>query len=438
MAIKKVLVLGAARSGIAAAKLAVSNHYQVVLTDQAKVSEKEALEKLGIKVFDQGFAPSLITESFDFIIKNPGIPQQHEFVVLLKDKAPIINEIEFACMIAPELTLAAITGTNGKTTTTTLLGLMLQAKHSQAFMAGNIGTPLSTIVLENPHVKAYVSVEIAAFQLLNTIHFHPKVATILNLAPDHLDVFEDVNQYYQAKWKIVENMNQEDVFILNIDDSNLLNTKPIIKATVQTVSLSQDAYGMLKDDWMIVNDVPIFYAPKLKIKGKHNIFNALVASMMALECNVNVCAIKQVLESFTGVEHRLEYVDTINQVAYYNDSKATNPPSTLMALDAFNQPIILLAGGYDKHTGFDELLLKKDKIKHLIVFGQTKDQLKALFKDATVVYDLESAIKHAFDIAIPHDIVCLSPACASYDQFDNFEHRGKEFKRLIHQLKQTT
>mgnify|MGYP001081102638 CR=1 FL=1 len=432
----KVCVIGAAKSGTATARLAIDEGFHVVLTDERMLEDHQELTEMGVIVYDGGFNLGLIDQDFDWVVKNPGVPNHHPFVVAMAKKNFIANEMEFAQRLVPQWKLGAITGTNGKTTTTAMLGEILKLGTSFGFVAGNIGIPLSVVVDENRHRKhAYGAIEVAAFQLINTRHFHPHVATIVSLAPDHLDVFKNVKEYYDAKWKIVDNLKPSDFFILNIDDCTILKTKKSTDAKIITVSVKQKADAWIQDGKAILNDVLLFDTKKLKVVGTHNITNALIAASMAFCMGIKPKYIQKALHGFKGVPHRIEYVDTVDDVMYFNDSKGTNPPSTKVAIEAFDRPVILLAGGYDKKLPFDELLPLLSKIKHMIVFGQTKHQLKELFPQAIVVNDLDEAVKQAHNMAIKGDIVCFSPACASFDQYDNFEQRGEHFRKLVEELR---
>lgn len=432
----KVCVLGAAKSGHATVNLALSEGFQVYLSDERKLDDKQELMDRGVIVYDGGFSDDLLDIDFAWIVKNPGIPENHPFIKKMAEKQFIINEMEFAQRFVVRWKLGAITGTNGKTTTTSMLGEILKKAKSFGFVAGNIGIPLSTVVEANQNKrKGFGAVEVAAFQLVNTKDFHPHVATIVSLAPDHLDVFESEEDYYNAKWKIVENLDADDYFILNIDDPMILKTKKDTIAKIITVSVKSEADVMIVNGKVMYQNEVLFIPGKMHVVGSHNITNAMIAAAMARCLGVKARTIQKVLHNFMGVEHRIELVDEVNGVKYYNDSKGTNPQSTKVAIKAFDQPIILLAGGYDKKLSFDDVVDAKDNIQDIIVFGQTKHILKESFKDAIVVDDLEQAFNKAVELAKPGDIVCLSPACASYDQYKNYEQRGNHFKALVAALR---
>ena len=433
----KALILGGARSGFAAAKLACAKGYDVILMDESTLTSIP-FEHPQLTIIDGGFDDSVLSQDFDIIIKNPGIPYTHPFVQKAQAKQPLYNEIEFAMFFVPFYTLCAITGTNGKTTTTEMLGHIFKSCMPYAQAAGNNGTPLSQVVLEHPREPMMIACEIAAFQLLDTHTFKPKVSTILNLSPDHLDVFPSTEEYYAAKWRIVNSLDEHDTFILNLDDDNVVKTMPKqLKCNVLTLSLTKDADIMCMGNKVLMQGRVIFSKEDIPLVGDHNVLNTMMAAAMAVVVGVEPMKLSKAIRSFPGVAHRIEYVATLNGVKVYNDSKATNVESTIMALKAFEQPIHLLAGGYDKHLGFEALIEYHDRIQSMVVYGETKAQLKTLFPNANVVNTMFEALELALSYAKPHEIIVLSPACASYDQFKNFEDRGDQFKAFVHKLSST-
>jgi len=279
-----------------------------------------------------------------------------------------------------------------------------------------------------------VAVEIAAFQLLGTFKFHPTVSVIMNLTPDHLDVFKDTDEYYKAKTLVYQNQSGEDWFLRNIDDENVVQYTKGCPCKAVDFSVEKETDLCLKDKAIWLYDIKLFDLKDLKLVGLHNVQNAMVAAAMAYKLGVPVAQIQQGIRDFNGVEHRIEYVKTVNGVPYYNDSKGTNAEATVVALKAFDHPVILLAGGYDKKTGFAAMVPFLDKVKTMLVFGETKHQLKALYPDAIVLENLSEAVVMAHSLAKEGDVVLFSPACASYDQFDNYEQRGRIFKDLVHKL----
>ena len=431
---KKVLVIGCARSGYWVSLLLNDKGYHVTITDKDKINEKEELINKGISVYDEGHPDALKTIKWDFIVKNPGIAYHNAFVSTFIEKdIPIYAEIEVASWYAPDFTYGAITGTNGKTTITTLLYKFLKTK-GQAYASGNIGIPLSETLMNHDDGKADIALEISAFQLLGCPTFRPLVSVITNLTSDHLDYFENIDKYFKAKTLVYRNQKDDDWFIKNIDDQNILMYCNDVKCKVISMSVEKKADLMIYDGWVTLFDIPLFNIANLRLVGKHNLQNAMMAAAMAYKMGVLPQAIAEVISSFDAIEHRIEYVTELNGVKYYNDSKGTNTDSTVIALKSFDIPVILLAGGYDKHTGFSALYDHTDRIKKLIVFGATKTELAKLKDDAIICMNLHEATDIAYRLASEGDIVLFSPACASYDQFNNYEERGRIFKQYVQDL----
>lgn len=433
---KKVLVIGAALSGTRVSQLLAKKRYDVTLTDSKKIDNRLELEEMGIHVYDGGHPDFLKEENWEFIVKNPGIPYHVPFVnYFYEKKVPIYNEIEVAYRYAKNMRFATITGTNGKTTTTTLLGELLKRKNPKSFSAGNIGVPLSEIVMENEELDCDVALEIAAFQLLGCPTLHPRVSVCMNLTPDHLDYFKSLNKYYDAKMLVYQNQRDDDWFLLNIDDAEIVKRAVNVPCQIVSFSLEKKADLCIKEGWVSLFDRPLFKVEDLHLPGKHNLQNAMVASAMAYKMGVSVEDIQDCIFHFKGVEHRIEFVREYKGVKYYNDSKGTNVDATIVALKAFEKPVILLAGGYDKKTGFEGLKPYLNRIKTMIVYGETKYQLKELMPEAIVKDTMEEAVSLASEIAKENDIVLLSPVCASWDQFKSYEERGELFKKQVNELK---
>ena len=432
-----VLVIGAGISGLGISKFLCKRGKHVVLTDGKKVAQKEELQAMGIEVYDEGHPDHLRHTNYEYVVKNPGIPYYVDFVnYFVQQVMSIYNEIEVALWYAPNFNVGAITGTNGKTTTTTLLAELLKRKNPLSVAAGNIGKAMSDIVEEHMQDALDVSLEIAAFQLLGTKKFSPSVSVIMNLTPDHVDYFGDVDKYYDAKTIVYRNQSENGYFLRNVDDALVMEYCKNIPCQVLDFSLVRtDVDICVKDGYVYLKDVALFAVSKLHLVGKHNLQNAMVAASMAYLMGVSQQDIEAGIDAFKGVEHRIEYVDEINGVRYYNDSKGTNVDATIVALKAFDQPVHLLAGGYDKKTGFDDLKPYLAKVKQMYVFGEVKDQLLALCPTAMVVNTMEEAIVLAHQNAKEGEVVLLSPACASWDQFPNFEVRGNLFKEKVKQLK---
>lgn len=429
-----VLVIGAARSGIAVSKLLQKNGYHVILTDSNEVKEKMDLEALGIEVVDNGHPDWLLEKDYPFVVKNPGIPYRVPIVKHFQEAGvPIYTEIEIAYRFASGFKYAAVTGTDGKTTVTTLLYEMLNAKE-KALVAGNIGTPLSELALIHQEETFNVALELSNFQLLGIDTFRPKISVVTNLAPDHLDYMDSLEEYYQSKMLIYKNCNSQDWFIRNIDDENIVKYAQNIPCQVIDFSLTQEADLYKDDTFAYLKDEILFKLSELKIVGDFNCGNAMMAACMAYKMGIDLETIQSVIRSFKGVEHRIEYVNTINGVRFYNDSKATNTHAACAALSAFDKNVILLCGGKDKHISFDDLKQYDHKIKHCFSFGQTKDHFKSIFTNQTSCQTMKDALNHAIEIMEEGDVVLLSPACSSFDQFKNYEIRGEIFKDLVEEI----
>jgi len=432
----KALIIGAARSGIAITKLLVKEGFDCILLDKNSIDHNlfDNLEK--IEIIEGDHPKQLWDVPFDLIIKNPGIPHTNEFVQGFVSQGYFIyNEIEIALRFAPKYKIGAITGTNGKTTTTSMLEVLLKQRNVNNTACGNIGLAMSEVVYQKGNIDIDCALEIAAFQLLGCDSFKPKISTILNLAPDHLDVFNDVDEYYNAKCRIFMNQDENDIFLKNLDDENIVRLTNDINAKCYSFSLTKDTDTHIEGTKVYFKNIELFDYTQLKIPGMHNVSNAMVACTMAYLMGVDVDSIKRTIETFAGVEHRLEFVKSVHGVDFYNDSKATTAESTVVALDAFNQQVILLAGGYDKKTGFESLKSSLSKVKILIAFGTTKYQFKELYPNTILVENMKEAIELAFKLAKNKDKIVLSPACASYDQFDNYEQRGRLFKEYVNSLK---
>ena len=425
-------MIDGALSGVACAKLLRAKGYEVYLSDQNKIKEKEDLEALGI-IVDEGHSAYLKQQKYDLIVKNPGIPYTAAFVRLFLNEGYFLyNEIDIAQRYA-YYQYGAITGTNGKTTTTALLAAFLKCLDPLNEAVGNIGLPLSELVLKYPDHNLTLAVEVGAFQALGLKDFHPKVSVCTNLTPDHLNYFDSVEDYYRSKMRIYQNQRGDDWFLLNIDDEKIIEYAKDIKCKIITYSLKKKADLCLMGDEVKLFDKTLFKLDDLKLPGEHNLYNAMVASSMAYKLGVKIDDIQKVLHEFKGVRHRLEFVREINGVRYYNDSKGTNPDATINALKAFDK-IILLAGGYDKKTGFDEVIPYLGHVKAMCLFGETKYEIQKIYPKARLFETMQEALAYAHLIAEKGDTILLSPMCASWDQFPNFEKRGDIFVGLVNEL----
>lgn len=434
-----VLVIGAARSGNAAAKLLRKQGNEVTLTDMKPVDSKEELERLGITVFDGGHPQQLFEEDFDYVVKNPGIPYKAPLIAhFVKKGTPIYTEIETAFKSAPEFEYAAVTGTDGKTTTVTLLHEMLKKKNPKARAAGNIGIPLSEIVLEEGNKKLDIALELSNFQLLGTEDFRPHVSTITNLAPDHLDYMNSLDDYYRSKFLILKNQEPEDYFILNIDDplirkyfSELDEVRPQI-ITFSVRDSSADLHYSPEDGMVYLKETPLFKREDLKLVGLFNLGNAMMAAAMAYLLGTDPEQISEVIRDFKGVEHRIEYILEKDGVRFYNDSKATNTHSAEAALSSFDSNVRLLCGGKNKGIDYTDLKRYDDRIVKCYSFGEIRDLFSEIFSRQSSYETMEQALDAAMEDSRPGDVILLCPATSSFDQFKNYEVRGEIFKQMVH------
>lgn len=441
---KKILVLGLAKSGVSAASLLHKLGAFVTVNDKKPLSENpeaRGLLEQGIKVICGGHPVELLDEGFELIVKNPGIPYNNPLITGAFEKGiPVITEVELAYQIslAPFI---AITGTNGKTTTTTLVFEMLNAGNKSPLIAGNIGTVASGVAQEATEENTIV-IELSSFQLMGIDTFKPRISIITNIYDAHLDYHGTRKEYIAAKGNIMKNQTETEYLIFNADQEETREIARQSKATIIPFStkeeLSQGA--SIRDGWVCFNDERVMQTDEIALPGVHNLENILSATAAAKLSGVDNAAIQKVLRTFTGVKHRLQYVTEINGRKFYNDSKATNILATVNALAAFQTPTILLAGGLDRGNEFDELIPHLKNVKALITFGQTASKIERVgglagIKMIKRVDNVEKAVPVAYQYSKPGDVILLSPACASWDQFKTFEVRGDIFIEAVHKLK---
>lgn len=435
---KKIFILGMARSGYEAAKLLSDYNNEIIVTDGKEQKEElvSELESLGVKVIITSDQLSLLDDSFDYVIKNPGIKYDNPVVVKAKELGiKVINEIEMAySFLDKSVNIIGVTGSNGKTTTTTLISEFMKNSFDNVYLGGNIGIPLSNFV-RDIKPNSYLVLEISDHQLCDMYDFKTNVSVLTNITPTHLDFHKSYEVYQMTKKKIFNNHTSDDLAVINKDDEVSMKITDDIKST-------KVYYGHDKTNLAYYDEEGIYYDGKLVIKlddiilkGKHNYQNIMGAIIAVKKYGVTDEVIQKVLKEFKGVEHRLEYVDTINGVTYYNDSKATNCVSTITALNSFNQPTILLLGGYDRGHSFHDLDDSMKNVKCVVCFGETKNRIEEFCNDLNIKCYKNDTLKEAMnvvkDICTPGNVVLLSPACASWDQYDRFEDRGDEFKNLV-------
>lgn len=444
---KKVLVLGLAKSGYYAAKLLFELGAHVTVNDAVDLAQNDdakELEALGIMVISGSHPENLLEAGFDLIVKNPGIPYTNPVLVKADKLAlPIITEIEIASavMAAP---IIGITGTNGKTTTTSIIYEMLSLDRASGsvFALGNIGVPASKVALTLTEQDDAV-MELSSFQLMGTPTLHPEIAVITNLYSAHLDYHGSQEAYEEAKINLILKQTTEDYVIYNADQPHLVEWMEE-KAVAQKLPFSRERFldkGICAVDGKIYfNQEEIAKVSDIFLKGLHNLENFLAAVGVAKVKGVSNKVIQQVLRQFQGVKHRTQYVREYEGRIFYNDSKATNIEATENALKGFNQPIILLAGGLDRGNAFDELVpALKENVKALITFGETTEKMmdaanKAGISKIVQAEDVAAAVPEAYAVSEAGDVILLSPAAASWDQYANFEVRGDAFIEAIEQL----
>ncbi|WNS43828.1 UDP-N-acetylmuramoyl-L-alanine--D-glutamate ligase [Paenibacillus sp. MMS20-IR301] len=464
---EEVVVLGLAKSGVQVAKV-LHEHGAIVTVNDKKEREQSPeaseLETLGISVICGGHPEGLIHEGIKLLVKNPGIPYSVAPVQqALALGIEVVTEVEVAYHLcaAP---MIGITGSNGKTTTTTWVGRMLEAAGMRPIVAGNIGTPLCQAAQEADEDN-WMVVELSSFQLKGTEAFRPKVAALLNVAETHLDYHGGMEDYVASKAKLFANQGPGDTAVVNWDDHVCRELVPYIKAGILPFSMTEElVQGIFvrpsfvpdtEDELKRVivyrdyseSETEIAAVDSIGLPGRFNVENALAACGIAIAAGADPAALGGVLASFRGVEHRLEYVEDKRGAAYYNNSKATNSKATIMALSSFRQPVILIAGGLDRGSDYMELLpVLGGKVKALVALGQTRDKLAGVAQLAGVkeiisvdngesaAAVLQEAVREASALAEEGDVVLLSPACASWDMFTSYEERGRIFKEAVHNL----
>ena len=440
---KKVLVLGLAKSGESAARLLDKLGAIVTVNDGKPFEENPAAQSLleeGIKVVTGGHPLELLDEDFEWMVKNPGIPYNNPMVMrALEKKIPVITEVELAYLIS-DAPIIGITGSNGKTTTTTMIAEVLTAGGQNGLLSGNIGFPASQVAQDAGKTDTLV-MELSSFQLMGIEAFHPEIAVITNLMPTHLDYHGSFEEYVAAKWNIQKNMTASDYVVLNFNQDLAKELAKKTAAKVLPFSTKEKVDGAYLDgDVLTFRGEAIMTASELGVPGSHNVENALATIAVAKLRGIDNQVIRETLAHFGGVKHRLQYVGEINQVKFYNDSKSTNILATQKALSGFdNSKVILIAGGLDRGNEFDELVPDIKGLKKMVILGESAARVKRAADQAEVSYldasDVRDATRKAFSVAEPGDVVLLSPANASWHMYKNFEVRGDEFLAVFKELK---
>ena len=443
---KKLVILGGGESGVGAAILGKQKGYEVFVSDSGSIAKKYKKVLLHHEInFEEHQHSEPIVLNADLVVKSPGIPNN---VAIVKDltskKVSVISEIEFASYYT-KATIIGVTGSNGKTTTSLITNHLLKAANINVGIAGNIGNSFAQQVSEQ-NFDSFV-IELSSFQLDGIINFRPHIAIITNITPDHLDRYDyDFNNYVASKFRITKNQTKNDFLIYDADDRTInkwiKNHK--IKAQLIPFSIQKEVNNgaFLKEDTIVIKlnkEEFSMSISSLKLQGKHNVKNTMAGALASQLLNVRSQSIKDSLANFEGAEHRLENVQKVNGVQFINDSKATNVNATFYALECMEQSTVWIVGGVDKGNDYEDLLpLVREKVKAIVCLGEDNEKLKAIFYN---VVDLmietagaEEAVKVAYKLSQPGDTVLLSPACASFDLFENYEDRGRQFKSAVRSL----
>ena len=447
---KKVLLVGLAKTGVSTIKKLDKLGASIVVTD---IKPKEKLEDIlsqlnGLNNVEYilGSHPEDISD-IDLTIVSPGVPLDLPFIEKLKESnVKIIGEVELAYTLSNNPIFVGITGTNGKTTTTSLVGEIFKEANRDTYIVGNIGNPVIDTV-DYTDKNSVLVTELSSFQLESIDTFRPKVSSILNITEDHLNRHHTMENYINAKARIFENQEKSDFSILNYDDSIVRSLNKNNNASILYFSrqekIDQGVYLDENNNIVISIDgkqITVLNRNELSLPGDHNLENAMAAILMTYVVGVDLEVIKHVLITFKGVEHRLEFVTNKNGIMFVNDSKGTNPDSTIKAIGSYERPIILIAGGMDKHSDFTDMMKCATKnVKELVLLGETADKIEASarkegLENITKVKNMEEAVKKAYELAEDGDVVLLSPGCASWDMYPNFEARGLDFKENIYKL----
>ncbi len=445
---KKVLLVGLAKTGISTIKCLAKYGADITVND---IKTEDQLEEIIAEIKDidgikyiLGHHPENISD-IDMVVVSPGVPLDLPFIKkVIEENKELIGEVELAYQLAKKPYFVGITGTNGKTTTTSLTGEIFEKAGKETYIVGNIGNPVIDAVQAANEGASFVT-ELSSFQLESIKDFRPSVSAVLNITEDHMNRHHTMENYIDAKARVFMNQDKENFCVLNYDDELTRALAEKCNANVVFFSrLEKLEKGVYVENGDIIIDINektnLMKVCELSLPGGHNLENCMAAAAMAYVSGIDIEVIREVLKTFKAVEHRLEFVKEVEGVKYVNDSKGTNPDSTIKAVQAYENPIILIAGGYDKGSTYDELLeIAKKNVKTLVLLGQTADKIEEAarrigFTDIHRVEDMKEAVKTCHDIAKEGDIVLLSPACASWGMYKNFEVRGKDFKDNVNSL----
>lgn len=443
---RRVLVVGLGRSGVGAATVLAPVAGKVVACDEKSLEELSApaaeLAAAGVELRPGEQKPALL-EGVDLVVRSPGVPWEAPVIAAARERGvELIGELELAYRLLVTDRVVAVTGSNGKSTTTALLGEIFQRAGEKVVVAGNIGVALTAVVAELEPTTTVVA-EVSSFQLEDAVTFRPRVGVLLNLAPDHIDRHGSPAAYYRMKWRLFENQRREDYAVLNADDDSSANRGRLEASVLLFGRGAAPGPGV----WVAGDDVAydvggragtLMPARDVRLPGPHNLSNAMAAACASLAMGVAAAAAAEALREFQGLPHRLEFAGEVRGVRYINDSKATNVASALTALATFDAPIILIAGGKSKGGDFKALAAAaRDKVRVAVLYGAARDELAAEFGGVVSVEradTIKEAVGKAAALARPGDVVLLSPACTSWDQYRDFEERGDDFKRAVADL----
>ena len=439
---KKVLVVGLARTGVALAHFLNQAGARVTVTDMAQAQELAAMRQLihNLPVEQElGVPEPNDVHRFDLILPSPGVPPELPWLEAARRAGiPVWGELELASHFLTRPVIA-VSGTNGKTTTTTLVGMFLATSDVKALVGGNIGTPLVSL-LEKQRDADYLVLEISSFQLDTAPHFHPQIAALLNITPDHLDRYPDYAAYVASKANLFAAMTATEIKVLNYDD-------PLVRPLgreLGTVLYFSSSEPLTEGAWLTNGIINIrlpgapreeFPLAEIRLKGAHNLENIMAALLLSLAAGAEPQACREVLATFAGLPHRLEWVATQAGVDFFDDSKGTNVGAVARSLSSFDRPVILIAGGRDKDSDFSLLNdLIRQRVKALVLLGETRERLARVWEGLAPSYlaaDMDEAVARAAGLAAPGEVVLLSPACASFDMFRDYAHRGEIFQKAV-------
>jgi UDP-N-acetylmuramoylalanine--D-glutamate ligase len=441
---KNILIVGLARTGVALCRFLAEHGARVTVTDQAPAEDladfRRDIQGLGVTE-DLGVAQPR-TQGFDAIVLSPGVPPELPWLQAARAAGiPVVGELEVAAPFIRRR-LLAVSGTNGKTTTTTLLGELLTASGLKTLVGGNIGTPLVSLLARQEEADLLV-LEVSSFQLDTTSRFHPQAAALLNITPDHLDRYPDYDAYIASKASLFQCQEAGDLKVLNADDPAVaaMNGGPSriyrfsASRTLTTGAWLNHAALKVRLEG---GREEIFPLEHIRLQGRHNLENIMAALLLALDAGADPKACREVLATFRGLPHRLEWVADLRGVSFYDDSKGTNVGAVATSLANFHQPVILIAGGRDKDSDFSRLNdLIAARVKALVLLGETRERLAGVWRGLAPIYladDMAAAVARAWELSLPGEVVLLSPACASFDMYTDYAHRGRDFQKLVREL----